>query len=73
MPKLDGTEAAQRIRAHEKGASKEVPIVALTAHALSGDREKYLGLGMNGYVTKPLRRQELFRAIHELLEVEETH
>jgi len=58
MPRLDGVEAAARIRSGLRGGV--VPrIVAFTAHALEGDRERYLAMGMDGYLTKPVRLEEL--------------
>jgi PAS domain S-box-containing protein len=63
MPELGGLEATAAIRAREREAGGHVPIIALTAHAMSGDRERCLEAGMDGYVSKPLRPQELFSAI----------
>ena len=63
MPVMDGVEAAARIRELEAGSGKRTPIVALTAHALQGDREKYLGLGMDGYISKPINRSELLQTV----------
>jgi two-component system sensor histidine kinase/response regulator len=59
MPEMDGLEATAAIRAKEKHTGNHVPIVALTAHAMKGDREKCLAIGMDGYLTKPIRAQEL--------------
>ena len=52
MPDMDGTEVLRRMR--EDPALAVIPVVALTAHAMSGDREKYLAQGFDGYVTKPI-------------------
>jgi CheY-like chemotaxis protein len=52
LPRMDGTEVLKKIRA-EPGLS-ELPVIALTAHAMAGDREKYLALGFDNYVTKPI-------------------
>jgi PAS domain S-box-containing protein len=53
MPEMDGVEAARRIRSGRHGR-RDIPIIALTAYAMKGDREKFLSSGMNGYVTKPV-------------------
>ena len=52
LPEMDGTEVLQWIRAHD--LLKDTPVIALTAHAMAGDREKYLREGFNDYVTKPI-------------------
>ena len=52
LPEMDGTEVLRRMRADETLA--RIPVVALTAHAMAGDREKYLAQGFDGYVTKPI-------------------
>jgi signal transduction histidine kinase/CheY-like chemotaxis protein len=62
MPTVDGITAAGRIRAME-GAGAHVPIIALTAHAMAGDRESYLKAGMDDYVAKPVDPDELARAL----------
>ncbi|MBM3387500.1 MAG: response regulator, partial [Betaproteobacteria bacterium] len=60
MPEMSGVEATQAIRALElQRGTPRVPIIAVTAHALKGDRERYLDAGMNGYVAKPLSMQAL--------------
>jgi PAS domain S-box-containing protein len=70
MPVMGGVEATKAIRSSRRG--KGVPIVALTAHAMTGDREKYLSLGMDGYAAKPIKRIDLFRTMRELLENRES-
>jgi len=52
LPGMDGVEVLQRMRAEERYA--KVPVIALTAHAMAGDREKYLAAGFDGYVSKPI-------------------
>ncbi len=67
MPELGGFEATERIRARERGAGGHVPVIALTAHAMKGDRERCLQAGMDGYVAKPIRARELFQAMQQVL------
>jgi two-component system, sensor histidine kinase and response regulator len=59
MPEMDGLEATAAIREKEQTSGKHQPIIALTAHAMKGDREKCIAGGMDGYLTKPIRPQEL--------------
>jgi CheY-like chemotaxis protein len=63
MPEMDGLEAAATIRADEVGTGHRIPIVALTAYAMKGDEERCLAAGMDGYITKPIAVDDLFRAI----------
>lgn len=63
MPVMDGFEATQLIRAAEKKSGKRTPIVALTAHAMKGDRERCLEAGMDDYISKPINNKELTDAL----------
>lgn len=63
MPEMDGIEATAAIRAREKSTGGHLPIIALTAHAMQGDLDCCLAAGMDDYVSKPLRREELYQAI----------
>jgi CheY-like chemotaxis protein len=67
MPEMDGFEAAAAIRTREAAGGAHTPIVAMTAHALKGDRERCLSAGMDAYVSKPLRPDELFRVLEGLM------
>ncbi len=66
LPGMDGTEVLQWVRSQEKLSS--LPVIALTAHAMSGDRERYLEMGFDEYVTKPIVDEDvLLGAIERLL------
>ncbi len=69
MPELDGLEATALIREKEKTAESHIPIVAMTAHAMKGDRERCLEAGMDAYVPKPLQAKELLKIIEDLVPV----
>jgi signal transduction histidine kinase/CheY-like chemotaxis protein len=71
MPVMDGKEAIQRMRAEPRW--KDVPVIALTADAMSGDRERYIALGMTDYISKPVDQRELIAKMHQVrgLEIEE--
>jgi len=69
MPVMDGLEATRRIRTSEQTSGRHVPIVAMTAHGMKGDRERCLDAGMDGYVAKPIRVKELFDALREFVQV----
>ncbi len=66
MPEMDGFEAVARIRASESPHSPRLPILAMTAHAMAGDRERCLAAGMDGYVSKPVQTAELLQAIADV-------
>jgi signal transduction histidine kinase/DNA-binding response OmpR family regulator len=66
MPEMDGLAATAMIRAQERNRGGHVPIVATTAHAMPGDRERCLSAGMDAYITKPLQIPELFGTIERL-------
>ena len=68
MPEIDGYQATQRIRERETG--ERVPIVALTAHAMKGDREKCIAAGMDDYIAKPYREETLDAVLTSWLAVE---
>ena len=65
LPKLDGYEATRRIKADER--FKKIPLVALTAHSMKGDRGKALAAGCDDYITKPVDAEGLLSRIRELL------
>jgi two-component system sensor histidine kinase/response regulator len=67
MPEMDGLEATQAIRAEERTSGKHLPILAMTAHAMKGDRQRCLDAGMDGYVSKPINFEELLSAIDDVV------
>jgi CheY-like chemotaxis protein len=66
MPEMDGLEATACIRKREKPGTRRLPIVAMTAFAMKGDRERCLEAGMDRYIAKPIQPQELYRTIEEV-------
>jgi CheY-like chemotaxis protein len=73
MPLMDGLDATRRIRAGQAGErSQGVWILAMTAHAMPGDRERCIEAGMNDYLTKPVRMSDLQQALQRLLTRQES-
>ncbi len=68
MPEMSGLEAAAAIRAHEQRSQTHVPIIAMTAHAMIGDRERCLAAGMDAYLTKPIRSADLYLALESVIQ-----
>jgi len=69
MPNLDGLEATARIRENEKETGDHIPIIGLTAHAMKGDKERFLAAGMDNYVPKPIHAKKLFEVIEKVTSV----
>ena len=73
MPEMDGLQATAAIRQREMTSGKHIPIIAMTAHAMVGDKERCLQAGMDGYASKPLQIQELLATVAEVLQTTESH
>ena len=72
MPEMDGLEATRKIRQHETAAGGErIPIVAMTANAMQGDKERCLEAGMDGYVSKPVKPEALYAEIQRVMQLED--
>jgi CheY-like chemotaxis protein len=67
MPEMDGLEATRQIRGRERSTGIHVPILAMTAHAMKGDKERCLAAGMDGYISKPIHVQSLMQTIYTLV------
>lgn len=67
MPEMDGMELTANIRGRELSSGRHVPIIAMTANAMRGDKERYLNAGMDGYISKPTNSSTLFSAIDKCL------
>jgi len=68
MPVMGGEESARLIRDFQKLNNKEIPIIAMTAHAMLGDTERFLAAGMDAHITKPIQYQEMMDIIHQVIE-----
>lgn len=67
MPEMNGLDATMLIRKQEKETGQHLPIIAMTAHAMEGDRERCLAAGRDGYISKPIQTKELFEVIEDVL------
>ena len=70
MPDIDGFEATGVIRRNEKEPGMHTPIIAMTAHAMPGDRERCLDAGMDDYISKPIRAAELLELVTKYARIE---
>jgi CheY-like chemotaxis protein len=66
MPEMTGIEATAAIRQAERGTAHHIPIIAMTAHAMKGDRERFLAGGMDGYISKPILLKDLTDALEKI-------
>jgi len=73
MPELDGLETTALIRQREAADGGHIPIIAMTAHALKGDRERCLAAGMDGYLSKPIRIDELLEQLEKIAHTQAAH
>jgi two-component system sensor histidine kinase/response regulator len=71
MPDLDGIEATRLIRANERATGGHIPIIAVTALAMKGDADRCMEAGMDAYVSKPIKANDLFQKIEDLVLVGE--
>ena len=69
MPLLSGVEVVRELRASEEGQGRHTPVIAVTAHAMKGDREMYLEAGMDGYVSKPIDPATMFREMERVMKL----
>jgi two-component system, sensor histidine kinase and response regulator len=73
MPEMDGFEALRAIRVRDEKSGEHTPVIALTAHAMQGDRERCLAAGFDGYLAKPIRQADLHSALERLEPLEDAH
>jgi len=73
MPQMDGIAATKSIRTREMKTNSHLPIIAMTAHAMKGDRERCIEAGMDGYVSKPINIEDLEGAIAKVMRLTSTH
>jgi CheY-like chemotaxis protein len=71
MPEMDGFAATKELRKREQGQQRHIPVIAMTAHAMKGDRETCIAAGMDGYIAKPINRADLQQVIQEAVRVSE--
>ena len=69
MPQMNGYEATEAIRRSERGSGRHIPIIAMTAHAMKGDRERCLACGMDSYISKPVRARDLLELLEKFSSV----
>jgi CheY-like chemotaxis protein len=67
MPEMDGLEATRILREREQRGLRSAPIIAMTAHAMKGDRDKCIEAGMTGYISKPIQPDQLFELMEEVM------
>ena len=73
MPQIDGVAATQKLRERERHTGRHIPIIALTAHAMEGDKERFIEAGMDAYVSKPLQSGKLYAAIEQCIQEARTN
>ena len=71
MPVMDGLAATREIRAYDEKRSVHIPIIAMTAHAMKGDREKFLARGMDDYISKPMKSSQLYEMVEKYIAADE--
>ena len=67
MPEMDGLEATRILREREQKGHRPAPIIAMTAHAMKGDRDKCIEAGMTGYISKPIQPEQLFELMEDVM------